>query len=134
VPPDKSVFHSGPGRSGYKLQGIYYAKEYDLHTIWDFGDPVMIEMATDAGMLNQYWKRMSAAYSVASRGKVWVVLPDDPALGTSWFKGTIWDTIEWPIVEQNPAITNVFRVNPLTLPADGVDIKPMWTIPPRRSE
>jgi hypothetical protein len=48
VPPDKSVFHSGPGRSGYKLQGIYYAKEYDLHTIWDFGDPVMIEMATDA--------------------------------------------------------------------------------------
>ena len=134
VPPDKSVFHSGPGPSGYKLQGIYYAREYGLKTIWDYGDPTMIEMATDAGQLRKYWKLMSAAYSLASRGRVWVVLPDDPALGASWFKGTIWDTIEWPILEQNPAVTNVFRVNPLTLPADGVDIKPLWSIPPRRSE
>lgn len=132
LPPDKSVFHSGPGHSGYKLQGIYYAKEYGLKTIWDFGDPTMIEMAQDAGMVHQYWRRMSAAYSLASSGRVWVVLPDEPSLGTSWFKGTIWDTIEWPILEKNPGVTNIFRVNPLTLPANGVDIKPMWTTPPRR--
>jgi hypothetical protein len=134
VPPDKSLFYSGPGLSGYKPQAQYYSREYGFKTIWDVGDPANLEIAQDLGKVNLYWKRMSAAYSVVSRGKVWVLLPDDPALGTSWFAGTIWDTLEWPILEQNTAVTEIFRVNPLTLPAEGINIKPVWTIPPRHLE
>jgi hypothetical protein len=136
MPPDKSLFWSGPGPSSYTPYATFYAKHYNLKTTLDYGDREMIELATNAGkdVLDEYWRRMSSAFSRASKGKAYVILPGDPAEGTSWYKGTIWDTIEWPLLKKNPAITQIFRVNPKTPPTQGVTIKPMWTLPPRRLE
>jgi hypothetical protein len=139
--PNKSLFYSS---IDLRLARIY-AEKNNLKILSDFGDPTVIEMATDEGLpyVVEYWKRMAAAYSQASRGRVYVLLPGDAStLGTEWYKGTIWDTIKWPILEKNSAVTGVFRIGPRNgvpgtpfLHAEmGVNIKPMWTLPLPRLE
>ena len=99
--------------------------------------PTTVEIVTEAGKAveNEYWRRMSAAFAYASRGRVYVMLPDETSLGTEWFKGTIWDTVEWPILEESTEVADIFRIGrSLRPPSEGVSIKPQWSTPPRRSE
>lgn len=131
VPRDKSLFFSGPG--DYEFKARLYAREHGLNVLVDFGDPIMAEMATDAGgdILKEYWYRVSVAYSEATSGTAYVLLPGEPeALGTTWYKGTIWDTVEWPVLQRSSAVTRILRINPSMTPAQGVNIKPTWTFPP----
>ena len=123
VPPDKSMFFSGPGH--YQPVAEAYAQKHGLQTISDFADPTMTEMATDAGpdVLHEYWRRMSQAYVRATRGPAYVLLPGDPAQGTSWFQGTIWDQVEYPFLQKIPVVTHIFRINPSMTPAQGLNIK-----------
>jgi hypothetical protein len=69
VPPDKSLFFSGP--RDYEFTAWMYAKEHDLHVLVDFMDPTMTEEATNVGgpVLKEYWCCMSQAYSEVTTRK-----------------------------------------------------------------
>ena len=131
VVPNKSLFFSGPG--DFKLTAKKYAVKYDLKVITDFADPTLTWEATDAGaeILHEYWRRLSLAYARASSGRAFVLLPDDPLLGTTWYKGTIWDEVEWPLLRKSSAISEILRTNTLLTPTQGLNIKPTWSTPPR---
>lgn len=134
VLPDKSLYYSGPGPSSYTPRARIYAQRYNLKTVMDYGDPAVVELATNAGdiYVKEYWRRMSAAFSYATKGRAYVMLPGEPTLGVDWFKGTLWDTIEWPILEQNSAVQEILRLAPTGAPPEsGINIKPIWTNPPR---
>ena len=129
--PDKSLFFSGPG--DYEFTARLYAQEHDLNVLVDFTDPTLTEEATDVGgpVLTEYWRRVSQAYSEVTTGKAYLLLPGDPqTLGAAWYRGTIWDTVEWPILRDSSAVTQILRINPTMSPAQAINIKPTWTIPP----
>lgn len=131
VVPDKNLFFSGPG--DYEFKARIYAQQHDLRVLVDFMDPTITEEATDVGgdVLKEYWRRVSQAYSEVTVGKTYVLLPGDPqTLGATWYKGTIWDTVEWPILQENSAVSQILRINPTMSPAQGINLKPAWTNPP----
>ncbi|CAI6334368.1 unnamed protein product [Periconia digitata] len=61
--------------------------------------------------VKEFWNRMSVALATSCKGKVYVMLPPDTR-GTDWYKGTIWDTLEWPALQKNKAVTEIWRVSP----------------------
>lgn len=133
IPPHRSLFYDlGPGNQEDEIW--YYSRYYGLSNLADFEDTTMMEKAYKAGMLSEYWNRMGAAYAYASTGPVYVLLPGDPTPDTSWYKGTIWDT-QWSILNQNVAVTHIYRINTSILPTHGVDIMlPRPGLPPRHLE
>jgi hypothetical protein len=124
VPPNKSLFFSGPG--DYEFKARMYAHENGLNVLVDFTDPLMTEAASNAGgaVLKEYWHRVSEAYSEVTVGKTYVLLPGDPSiLKTTWQKGTIWDQVEWPVLEKNRYVPEVLRINPSMTLAEAINIK-----------
>lgn len=131
VQPGKSLFFSGPG--DYEFKARLYAQKNGLKVLSELTDPAMTEAAADIGgpIEKEYWHLVSTAYSEVTTGPAYILLPGDPSiLGTTWFKGTIWDTIEWPILEKSSAVTGVFRLNPSMLLEQAVNIKRIVPIPP----
>jgi hypothetical protein len=125
VRPNKNLFFSGPG--DYEFAARLYASQHDLNTITDFSDPDVADMAAEAGgtVQKEYWHRLSVAYAEVTAGEAYVLLPGEPAiLRTNWYRGTIWDTVEWPILHGSRTVTRVLRVNPSMAPAQGLNIKP----------
>lgn len=124
VQKDKNLFFSGPG--DYEFKARLYAQENGLNVLVDFLDQDMTTIATDVGgqTTKLYWNRVSQAFSEVTSGKAYALLPGDPkTLGTSWYKGTLWDTVEWPILVKNRYVPEVIRINPSMIPGDGVNIK-----------
>lgn len=60
---------------------------------------------------HEFFDRISKALAKICKGKVYVMLPSDTT-GTDWFKGTIWDKYEWPRLQKNKRVKEVWRVNP----------------------
>ncbi|KAF8233651.1 hypothetical protein L208DRAFT_1395379, partial [Tricholoma matsutake] len=82
-------------------------------------------------VLKEYWHRVSQAYSEVTVGKTYVLLPGDPqALGATWYKGSIWDTVEWPVLQGNSAVSQILCINLTMSPAQGINLKLAWTNPP----
>lgn len=129
VVPDKNLFFSGPG--DYEFKARIYAQQHDLRVLVDFMDPTITSTDIGGDVLKEYWRRVSQAYSEVTVGKTYVLLPGDPqTLGATWYKGTIWDTVEWPILQENSAVSQILRINPTMSPAQGINLKPAWTNPP----
>jgi hypothetical protein len=128
IPPHRSLFFDSGGPDSYIVLALWYSEYYGLSFILNFGDPVVMEKAKNVGgqdMLNEYWNRMYAAYAYASTGPAYVLLPGNPRLGTSWRAGTIWATVQWPILLQNTNVTHVTRVNSSISITEGQRIKPL---------
>jgi hypothetical protein len=123
VQKDKNLFFSGPGDYEFKAQ--LYARANGLNVLVDVLDQEMTTIATDAGgqITKLYWNRVSQAFSEVTSGKAYALLPGDPALGTTWYKGTLWDQVEWPALVKNRYVPEVIRINPSILPGDGINIK-----------
>jgi hypothetical protein len=124
VHPGKSLFFSGPG--DYEFKARLYAHEHGLKVLSDLTDPAMTEAAADIGgrVQKEYWRLVSTAYSEVTTGPAYLLLPGDPRiLRTAWHKGTLWDTVEWPILKKSSDVTGVFRLNPSMILGEAVNIR-----------
>lgn len=109
---NKSLFYSGPG--GYLKYAIPRSKEMGRYT-WDdfFLDPRYLKAWSNASAsdFRKFEDSVSAALAELSSEVVYVLLPNDTD-GIVWFKGTVWDRIEWPALLNNPAVTKIMRIDP----------------------
>ena len=112
---NESLFYAGTG--DFDRDALAYAQKYHLRTIFDFVDRAQTAGLTSA-QVTEFWNNASAAYAQVSCGNVYVLLPGDTSAGTTWHKGTVWDSIEWPELRKSGK-ADVYRVNQNTRPENG---------------
>lgn len=111
IPPNKSLFFSGPG--GYAAKAVMWAYNKKngyrtLPSLWKdakYPDQFIINHK----IAEEFNARASQAMAEVSSGIVYVMLPSDTT-GTKWKKETVWNEFEWPNLGKG--VTKVIRVNP----------------------